>query len=56
MESGKEKSYRGVKMNVHPIVMTEMIRQRQLDLLDDAHRWPRGLRLRRKGQHRQPSD
>jgi hypothetical protein len=43
-------------MNVHPIVMTEMIRQRQQEMLDEAHRWPRALRSRRRGWHRHRSD
>jgi hypothetical protein len=40
-------------VNVHPTVMTEIVRQRQLDMLDDAHRWPRALRLRRRSPRRQ---
>ena len=34
-------------MNVHPVVMSEIVRQRQLEMLDDAKRWPRALRARR---------
>jgi hypothetical protein len=43
-------------MNVHPIVLTEIVRQRQLEMLDDAHRWPRALRLRRKNNRRAADD
>jgi len=38
-------------MNVHPVVMSEIVRQRQLEMLDDAKRWPRALRGRRS-RHR----
>jgi hypothetical protein len=38
-------------MNIHPSVMTEIVRQRQLEMIDDAKRWPRALRTRR-GKHR----
>lgn len=38
-------------MNVHPVVMSEIVRQRQIDMIDDARRWPRALRARRN-KHR----
>ena len=38
------------EMNVHPVVMSEIVRQRQLEMLDDAKRWPRTLRARRARQ------
>jgi hypothetical protein len=37
-------------MNVHPVIMSEIVRQRQLEMLDDAKRWPRALRARRTRQ------
>jgi hypothetical protein len=42
-------------MNVHPIVLTEIIRQRQAEARDDARRW-RLATGRRRGQHRHPAD
>jgi hypothetical protein len=39
-------------MNVHPTVMNEIIRQRQLDMLDDAKRWHRAVRFVRRENHR----
>src|SRR5690242_12765400 len=38
------------EMNVQPVVMSEIVRQRQLEMLDDAKRWPRELRARRTRQ------
>ena len=38
-------------MDMHPALMTEIIRQRQVELMDDAKRSPRALRTRR-GKHR----
>ena len=34
-------------MNIHPDLMTELMRQRQSEIFDDAKRTPRGLRSRR---------
>ena len=36
---------------MHPALMTDIVRKRQTELLDDAKRWPRALRTRR-GKHR----
>ena len=34
-------------MNIHPDLMTELVRQRQMEIFDDAKRTPRALRSRR---------
>jgi hypothetical protein len=34
-------------MNVHPDLMTAVMRQRQTEIFDDAKRTPRALRTRR---------
>jgi len=35
-------------MNVHPVVMNEIVRQHQQHLLDDAKRWSRWRKARRR--------
>jgi hypothetical protein len=34
-------------MSIHPDLMTELVRQRQSEIFDDARRTPRALRSRR---------
>ncbi len=34
-------------MNIHPDLMTDLVRQRQSELFEDARRTPRALRSRR---------
>ena len=34
-------------MSIHPDLMTELVRQRQTEIFDDAKRTPRALRSRR---------
>ena len=43
-------------MNIHPIVMNEIVRQRQLSLLDDAKRWSRAAKARRREHPLRPED
>jgi len=41
-------------MSIHPDLMTELVRQRQSEIFDDAKRTPRALRSRRtKHRHGQ---
>ncbi|MFF5234477.1 hypothetical protein [Dactylosporangium sp. NPDC000521] len=35
-------------MNVHPILLTEIVRQRQLHMLDEAKHWSSRVKLRRR--------
>jgi hypothetical protein len=35
-------------MNIHPVVMNEIVRQRQNEMLDDAKRWSRVRKARRR--------
>ncbi len=35
-------------MNMHPIVLTELVRQRQLHMLDEAKHWSSSVKLRRR--------
>ena len=35
-------------MNIHPIVMNEIVRQRQQHMIDDAKRWTRARKARRR--------
>lgn len=37
-------------MNVHPILLTELVRQRQLHLLDEAKHWSSRVKLRRRAK------
>ncbi|GAA0715065.1 hypothetical protein [Dactylosporangium roseum] len=32
----------------HPVILNELVRQRQLHLLDEARHWTSGVRLRRR--------
>jgi hypothetical protein len=43
-------------MNIHPVVMSEIVRQRQLEMLDDAKRWSRLAKVRRRGHPLRPED
>jgi hypothetical protein len=37
-------------MNVHDGLLTELVRQRQLHMLDEAKHWTSRVRLRRRNQ------
>ena len=37
-------------MNVHPVVLNELVRQRQLHMLDEAKHWSSRVKLRRRTQ------
>jgi hypothetical protein len=37
-------------MNVHDTMISEMVRQRQLHILDEAKHWSRRVKLRRRAQ------
>jgi hypothetical protein len=39
---------RSPEMNIHPIVMNEIVRQRQQSMIDDAKRWTRVRKARRR--------
>ena len=43
-------------MNMHPVVLFEIVRQRQLNLLDDAKQWSRSNTAQRREHRRRPSD
>ncbi len=43
-------------MNIHPVVMTEIVRQRQQTMLDDAKRWSRAAKARRRARPVRPED
>lgn len=36
------------QMNMHPILLTELVRQRQLHMLDEAKHWSSRVKLRRR--------
>ena len=44
------------EMNIHPVVMTEIVRQRQQNLLDDAKRWSRAAKVKRQAHPLRPED
>jgi hypothetical protein len=37
-------------MNIHPILLTELVRQRQLHMLDEAKHWSSRVKLRRRAR------
>ena len=43
-------------MNIHPVVMSEIVRQRQQNMLDDAKRWSRVLKARRRAHPLRPEE
>jgi hypothetical protein len=43
-----QRSQRSTTVNIHPILLTELVRQRQLHMLDEAKHWSSRVKLRRR--------